>query len=70
MAEKKTMTLNLTEDEMSALEDLSSQYDMSKTAVIRKALRMFNMIDSRLRAGEKLYMEDVLENKKSELVVL
>lgn len=67
---KKTMTLNLTDDEMAALDELSSRYDMTKTAVVRKALRMYRVIDSRLQLGEKLFMENELEHKKSELVVL
>jgi predicted transcriptional regulator len=70
MADKRTMTLNLTDDEMNALDALSSRYDMSKTAIIRKALRMYQLIDTRLRRGEKLFMEDEIEKKKSELVVL
>ena len=70
MAEKRTMTLNLTNDEMNALDALSDRYDMSKTAIIRKALRMYQMIDTRLQRGEKLFMEDEVEKKKSELLVL
>jgi predicted transcriptional regulator len=70
MAEKRTMTLNLNDDEMNALDALSSRYDMSKTAIIRKALRMYQMIDTRLQRGEKLFVEDEVEKKKSELLVL
>jgi predicted transcriptional regulator len=70
MADKRTMTLNLTDDEMNALDALSARYDMSKTAIIRKALRMYQVIDTRLQKGEKLFLEDEVEKKKSELVVL
>lgn len=70
MAEKRTMTLNLTDEEMGLLDELSSRYDMSKTAILRKALRMYQVIDARLRKGEKLFTEDELEQKKAELVVL
>jgi len=70
MADKRTMTLNLTDEEMNALDALSNRYDMSKTAIVRKALRMYQMIDSRLQRGEKLFLEDEAEKKKSELVVL
>ena len=70
MADKRTMTLNLTDEEMTALNTLSSRYDMSKTAIIRKALRMYQVIDSRLQKGEKLFLEDEIEKKKSELVVI
>ena len=70
MAEKRTMTLNLTDDEMTSLETLSSRYDMTKTAIIRKALRMYQVIDERLQRGDKLFLEDEVEKKKSELLVL
>jgi hypothetical protein len=67
---KKSMTLNLTDPEMAALEKLSQGRDMSKTAVIRQALRMYQLIDSRLSKGEKLYFEDELTKEKKEVVVL
>lgn len=70
MSDKRTMTLNLTEREMEVLEDLCKLKDLSKTAVIRQALRMYQMIDMRLRAGEKLHFEDEKSNKKAELMVL
>jgi hypothetical protein len=70
MAEKRTMTLNLTDDEMTSLETLSSRYDMTKTAIIRKALRMYQVIDERLQRGDKLFLEDKIEKKKSEILVL
>ena len=69
MATKKTMTLNLTDAEMDVLEELARKKDLSKTLVIRQALRLYQMIDVRFNRGEKLYFEDEKE-KKSELVVL
>jgi hypothetical protein len=67
---KKTMTLNLTEAEMRALEDLAKKKDVSKTALIRQALRLYQMIEARLAAGEKLFFEDDQAQKKAELLVL
>ena len=69
MAEKKTMTLNLTAAEMEVLEDLSARKDLSKTAVLRQALRLYQMVDVRLAKGDKLFFEDELE-KKAEVMVL
>lgn len=69
MLEKRTMTLNLTPAEMEALEDLARRKDLSKTAVIRQALRLYQLVDVRLSQGEKLFFEDDLQ-KKSELMVL
>lgn len=70
MLEKRTMTLNLTPAEMEALEDLARRKDLSKTAVIRQALRLYQLVDVRLSQGEKLFFEDDLQKKKSELMVL
>ena len=63
------MTLNLTDAEMAALEELASKKDLSKTAVLRQALRLYQMVDVRFERGEKLVFEDKGE-KKAELVVL
>ena len=70
MISKRTMTLNLTGSEMDALDDLSKRKELSKTAVIRQALRLYQAVDARLAAGEKLFFEDELEKKKAEVVVL
>jgi hypothetical protein len=70
MATKKTMTLNLTDAEMAALEALSVEKDVSKTAILRQALRLYQVISVRLQLGEKLFFEDVGTKDKKELVVL
>jgi len=70
MAAKKTMTLNLTSHEMKALDGLAQKKDISKTAVIRQALRLYQMVELRFDRGEKLYFEDEIEKNKSELLVL
>ena len=67
---KKTMTLNLTETEMRVLEELARKKDLSKTAVVRQALRLYQMVDARLGLGEKLVFEDDKNQKKAELMVL
>ena len=66
---KRTMTLNLTDAEMSALEQLSVRKDLSKTAVLRQALRLYQLVDTRVSQGEKLFFEDELNKKKAELMV-
>lgn len=70
MATKRTMTLNLTDAEMKALEQLSIEKDISKTAVMRQALRLYQVISDRMELGEKLFLEDEVSNAKKELVVL
>ena len=70
MAEKRTMTLNLTEAEMNALEELATKKDLNKTVVIRQALRLYQMVDQRIRDGKKVFVEDDLTKEKSELVFI
>ncbi|MDB5800600.1 MAG: transcriptional regulator [Rhodocyclales bacterium] len=64
---KKTMTLNLTDAEMTALEELSIKKDLSKTQVVRQALKLYQLIELRIDKGEKLYFED---DKKSKAEVM
>lgn len=70
MTAKKTMTLNLTEAEMAALEELCVEKDMSKTAILRQALRLYQLINSRKNLGDKLFLENDIAKEKKELVVL
>ncbi len=70
MAEKRTMTLNLTEAEMNALEELATKKDLNKTVVIRQALRLYQMVDQRIRDGKKVFIEDELTKAKSELMLI
>lgn len=67
---KKSMTLNLTETEMQVLEELSKKKELTKTAVIRQAIRLYQMVEARLAGGEKLIFEDEKAQKKAELMVL
>ncbi|MFV2045667.1 MAG: ribbon-helix-helix protein, CopG family [Anaerolineales bacterium] len=70
MARRRTMTLNLTSSEMDVLDELAQTKDLSKTSVIRQALRLYQAVDARLKAGEKLIFEDESGNKKSEVLML
>ncbi|MEN6578329.1 MAG: ribbon-helix-helix protein, CopG family [Phycisphaerales bacterium] len=70
MATKKTMTLNLTDTEMGVLEELARKKDLSKTAIVRQALRLYQMVEMRFNRGEILCFEDEKEKKKGEIVVL
>ena len=70
MGAKKTMTLNLTEAEMRVLEELSARKDLSKTALLRQALRMYQAVDARLEKGDKLFFEDEQTKEKAEVMML
>jgi hypothetical protein len=67
---KRTMTLNLTDAEMRVLEDLSARKDLTKTALLRQALRLYQMVESRTERGEKILFENEATKEKAELMLL
>jgi len=70
MTAKRTMTLNLTDAEMRALDELSSRKDLSKTAVLRQALRLYQTVEARLLRGDKLLFENDATKEKAELMLV
>lgn len=70
MSAKKTMTLNLTDAEMRALEDLCDRKELSKTAVLRQALRLYQLVEARIERGDKLFFEDDATKEKAEVMML
>jgi len=69
-AAKKTMTLNLTDAEMSVLEELCAKKDLNKTAVLRQALKLYQMVEARLDRGDRLFFEDDKTKEKAEVMML
>jgi hypothetical protein len=67
---KKTMTLNLTDTEMRVLEELSAKKDLSKTSLLRQALRLYQLIEEKLENGGKLFFEDDKTKEKAEVMIL
>jgi hypothetical protein len=65
---KKTLTLVLSDAEMEVLDALSTERFLSKTAVLRQALRLYQTVDVRQQRGEKLFFENGKE--KAELMLL
>ena len=63
------MTLNLDGREMDVVEALCRKKGLSKTALLRQCLRLYQAIENRIARGEKLFFEDE-EKLKSELVLL
>lgn len=66
---KKLMSLQLTTEEMEVLESLSKEKDISKTAVLRQALRIYQLIHVRTSQGAKFFFEDD-KKEKAELMLL
>lgn len=69
MTIKRTMTLNLSSEEMEAVETIARRKDVTKTAIIKQAIRLYLLVDTRLGDGDKLFVEDD-EKQKTELAVL
>ncbi len=70
MSEKKTMTLNLSEEEMNTLDRLAIRNEMTKTAVIKKAIRIYLILETRLQRGEHIFVEDEHHQGKVELLLI
>jgi len=49
-----TLTLNLDDRHDEALQQLATEQDMSKAAVLRQALRLYQTVYLRQKAGEQL----------------
>ncbi|MBE9063834.1 ribbon-helix-helix protein, CopG family [cf. Phormidesmis sp. LEGE 11477] len=69
MNKKTLISLQLSDAELELLNRLSETKGMSKSAVIRQALRLSGLIESRVESGEKFYFESK-DKEKSELVLM
>lgn len=69
MISKKIMTLHLSDEQMAALEELSARECSSKADIMRRALRLFQIVDARTQKGEKLYFENGSHQEKSEVMM-
>lgn len=67
---KKTLTLVLSDAEMDVLDSLSAERSLSKTAVLRQALRLYQTVDIRQQRGDKLFFENETSKEKAELMLL
>ena len=68
MTDKKVLTLKLSAQEMETIEELARRKDVSKTAVIKQAVRLLMLVETRMEDGGKLFLED--DKQKTELAVL
>lgn len=66
---RKTMTLNLSVNEMEALERLCEEKSISKTALIRQALRLYQSVHSQLGQGYNIYAENPQLERKRIIIV-
>jgi hypothetical protein len=68
--DKRQMTLMLSDKEMTLLDGLSERRGMSKTALVRQALRLYQSVTERIERGEKVFVEHPTTKDKAELMVL
>ena len=68
--DRRQMTLMLSDKEMSVLDQLSERRGMTKTALVRQALRLYQSVTERLESGEKIFVERPSTKEKTELMVL
>jgi predicted transcriptional regulator len=70
MTDKATMTLNLSASEMAVVDHLAKAKGLSKTALLRQALRLYQEVDARLSAGETMHFSGDAERVQLLLVGL
>jgi hypothetical protein len=58
----------LSPSELDLLTELSEKKEMSKSAILRQALRMMAVLEQRIEQGEKFYVES-LDKEKSEVLL-
>ena len=68
--QRLAMTLMLSDKEMTLLDQLAETRGMSKTALVRQALRLYQSVTERLENGEKVFVERPGSLEKTELMVL
>jgi hypothetical protein len=64
---KKTITLNLSSQEMEVVEQLCEKKGLSKTSLLKQSIRLYQMVESRIENGERLFFET---DKKEKLELL
>ena len=57
----RTMTLNLPEAEMLIVEALARKKGITKTALLKQALRLYHYVDKQRNNGKRLLIDDDLE---------
>ena len=67
---RRQMTLVLGDKEMNLLDQLADRRGMSKTAVLRQALRLYHSVTERIENGEKVFVEHSATKERTELMVL
>lgn len=70
MTPRRPMTLNLSDSDSAILDDLARRKGISRTAVLRRALRLYQMVDARVESGDKILLENSGSRERQELMFL
>lgn len=65
---KKTMTINLTEHEFEIVEKLCKEKGITKTALVRQSIRLYQQIGERVEAGKILLKEN--DRPRKEILII
>jgi len=65
----KPITLYLSDAESAVLEEMCERRGLSKNALLRQALRIYQLVDAKAQSGEKLFFEDK-GKAKAELILV
>lgn len=55
---------------MQVLEALCEKKELSKTLLLRQALRLYQLVEAKLDGGHKLFFEHELSKEKAEVMML
>lgn len=64
----RTMTLNLSELEMEELAKMAKERGLSKTALVRQSIELYQSVIERMDKGERLFIES--KRSKQEILVI
>ena len=67
---KRSILLHVSDTEMQVLHSLAEKKGISKSALLRQALRLYESVETRLDQGERLYLESSNKEDKAELLLL
>ena len=68
--DKRSMMLSLPAAEMAVVEALAKKRGLTKTGLVRQAIRLYESVDTRMDQGHKLYVENPEKQDKLEIMLL
>lgn len=66
---KYALKLNLSTSELESMQKICTEKSLSKTALIRRALKLYEILDKHTTEGSKIYIRTEDLNKEIELLL-